>query len=448
MRNILLVTDNFTGGGLETRIIEQIKILKNYKIHFFLVCRNFNPVYSKYFTAISSDLLSGRNPDVISTDEILKDVDTVCHFCKKYDIDFIDSHPFWCILPTTIAANKLQIPASFTIHGVASGDIIKDEYLTAKALYHLSMSYGFTQIFTVAEYLTNLYSYLPEPKIIRNGFILNKRPTKTLKNTHKIAIVSRLDAPKSKIILDFLPEVYSCNTINQIDIIGDGDHIDDVKNFITQNQLSDKVNVIGWAENIAEAIDNNYMIIFGMGRVILDSIKSNTPAGVLGYGGFAGIVNRHNLMDFSKTNLTSWEKSTEPLSQEINTILKNPSNYFFNNSELALFDATLIWQEYLTMIKDLKYHNRPEIEKLYTIISENPTTNLMNNEHIFLECIRLLSDGDKPINPHFFYIVFQKQFDEIHKLQNDLKLASSSPKLLNNLPRKIFRHHNPNKTKN
>lgn len=444
MENILFITDSFTGGGLETRIIEQIKILKKYKIQAFLICHDFNPIYSKNFVAVSNKLLLGSDPDNLFSDHVIKDMDLICRFCDKHNIDFIDSHPFWCILPTVLAANKMQIPASFTLHGVASGNIIKNKYPTAKALYHLSLSYGFNQIFAVAEYLTDLYSYLLAPKIIRNGFIFNERPNKTFKNTHKVAIISRLDEPKSKIVLDFLPEIYSCDSINQIDIFGDGNHINDIRNFISQNHLTDKINLLGWTENLSEKIsNNNYMVVFGMGRVILDAIKANVPAGILGYGGFAGLVNHRNLMSFSENNLTSWEKSINTVSEEIENLSKNPHNYYFKDSEISLFNATPIWQEYYSTIKTLKYHNNPQIQKLLNLILENPTANLIENEHIFLECIRLLSDGNKPIDPQFFYIIFQKQFDEIHKLhQTNIKPADANKpaktqsKLLNRLLRK------------
>ena len=56
MKNMLFVADGFTGGGLETRVIEQIKILKKKRVRFYLLCSKFNPEYKKYFTEVSEAL--------------------------------------------------------------------------------------------------------------------------------------------------------------------------------------------------------------------------------------------------------------------------------------------------------------------------------------------------------------------------------------------------------
>lgn len=431
MKNILFVSDSFLGGGLETRIIEQIKTLKKNRIKPFLLCHQLNPLYSKHFIASSDALLMHTPNNNISAEIVLKDVDTICNFCIKNDIDFIDCNPFWCLLPTVLASQKLNIPCSFTLHGVTSGNFIAKEFLSAQILYNLALSYGFDQIFAVAEYLLNLYPQLTNTSIIRNGFNINDLRQKKFKNTQKAAIASRLDEPKSQIIIDFLPKLYKCNAIKQIDIFGNGD-CPIVKNFIIDNHLEDKVHIQGWTENLSESVyKGDYMIIFGMGRVILDAIKSGIPAGVLGYGGFAGLVSRSRLIEFSKNNLTSWQESNTTLTYELNQLFKKPSNYLFKSDDLSIFNNNIIWENYYSIIKETKVTNQPFLNNIYNLLLADPSINILNNDSLFLECVRMFSDGNKPISPDLFYSIFQEQFDKIHKLQKNVK------ELQNNVNQKL-----------
>ena len=439
MKNILFISDAFLGGGLETRIIEQIKTLKNHKIKPFLLCRELNPIYTPSFAATSDTLTLKPSSEILSVKSVLEDVETICNFCMQNKIDYIDCQPFWCALPSALAAEKLHIPISFTLHGEISANFIAKEHLAAQALYDTVFSYGFSQIFAVAEYLTRLYSYLPNIEIIRNGLPINHLTSKPFKNTKQVAIASRLDKPKTKLIIDFLPTLYSSKAISQIDIYGDGSCAHELQSYVANHHMTDKVNLCGWAKDFAKIInENQYMLVFGMGRVILEAMKSGVPAGVLGYGGFAGLVNHNNLLDFSKDNLTSWQTPPVDLSTELKKFFKNPRNYYFKSSQLSIFNIEIIWQKYYDIVSHLTYQDNPIIQSLYDSLSQNPSSNIFNDQTLFLSCIRILSDHNHPISPRLFYNVFQKQFDEINTLhQVNSKLQTENEKFRQQLPNRI-----------
>lgn len=421
MKNILFISDAFLGGGLETRVIEQIKILKNHKIKPFLLCREINEAYSKHFVAVSDALTLKSKHDAISAQDVIKDVDTICNFCLENKIDFIDCNPFWCALPAALAANRLQTPISFTLHGKISADFISKEYLTAQTLYDTIFSYGFTQIFAVAEYLEDLYPYIPNAKIIRNGLPINHLESQSFKNSKKVAIASRLDEPKTQIIIDFLPMVYKSKAIEQIDIYGDGDHLSQLQDYIAEHHMTDKVNLCGWSKNFSKELNQKqYMLVFGMGRVVLEAIKSGVPVGILGYSGFVGLVNRDNLLHFSRSNLTSWEEPHTDLSRELKRLFRKPNNYFFKSGQLSIFNVEKIWQEYYTIINQLEYQDSSIIKKIYDELLQNPNANILTDKELFLTYVRLLSDGSHPISSRLFYNIFQNQFDQIDSLSKEV----------------------------
>ena len=417
----MFISDNFLGGGLETRIVEQIKTLKNHNVKAFLLCHKSNDIYKNNFVAISNSLipLSG---EVLTAQTILDNVDSICNFCMENDIDYIDCHPFWCALPAALAAERLHIPISFTLHGKISANFIGKEHLTAQSLYDVIFSYGFDQIFAVAEYLTELYSYLPNIEIVLNGLPINSLSAKPFKNTKKVAIASRLDEVKAGLIIDFLPTLYETKAIEQIDIYGDGDHFEQLQTFITEHRMANRVNLCGWTKDFAKTIeDNQYMLAFGMGRVVLEAMKVGVPVGVLGYGGFAGLVNHNNLADFSKNNLTSWQESPTTLSIELKKLFKKPNDYIFNSNQLSIFNIERIWQKYFDTISILSHKDNPITHSLYIWLHEHPSTNIFDDQELLLADIRTLSDGNHPISQRLFYNTFQCQFDRIHSLSTEIE---------------------------
>jgi len=422
MKNMLFVADGFTGGGLETRVIEQIKILKKKRVRFYLLCSKFNPEYKKYFTEVSEALKLSFQ--LHSASDVLADVDTICDFCKKHRIDYIECHPFLCTLPAALAAEKINIPISFTLHGVTSGDFVNGaDYLPGRTLYHLMLSYGFDKYFAVAEYLTSLYSFLKNDSIVRNGVSLNAMKYRKFKNTKAVAIASRLDVIKSQLIIDFLPDAYKSSAINTIDIYGDGDGVPMIQSFIADNHMSDKVHIKGWEKNLPGKLSSGeYMLAFGMGRVALEAMSSGTPVGILGYGGFAGLVNRSNLQDFAKNNLTSWKSSDASLETELKRFFKKPSDYIFSKKDLAMFDAEAIWQKYYDIILKTSHSENIASQKVYKFLSDNPNVDIFRDYELFLASARMLADGDRPTSQKLFFAIFQNQYDTILELKNRLSI--------------------------
>lgn len=376
MKNVLFISDSFLKGGLESRIISQINQLKKHKVNAFLACEQFDKSNLPYFKEILhiKNLQSYNNPNP-PIREVIKTRNSLVNFCKKNKIDFIDCHPFCCVLPAVLCAHQTNIPISFTLHGIASGDFINYDYPETQIIFYLTMKYGIDQFFAVAEYLKNQYSFLsPDILIARNGTTFNKTEIKPLaphKTTGRFAIASRLDDPKTQIILDFLPLIHNFKTINVIDIYGDGTAKEKLESFIQKHNYT-KVSLKGWSNNlIHDLLHNDYDAVFGMGRVVLDVITSNIPVGILGYRGFAGFVTPDNLVEFAKTNLTSWKSiDTSTIEKSIKNVQKDPKKYILNRNDLLLFDDSSNWNQYLHAINLLVHNNNTVIHHLNLLLNK------------------------------------------------------------------------------
>lgn len=418
MKNILFISDVFTDGGLEARIIEQIKTLGP-DIRPFLLCRNLNPEHKRHFVVTAQSLTAFPDHLHLSSTSITDDVKTILNFCKNHQIDFIDCHPSWCLLPAALAAEEAQLPISFTLHGVSSGNFIDNQYLPAKALYDTILSYGFDQIFVVADYLNQLYNFLPPTQTLLNGFNLDLVSPKPFENTRRVAIASRLDPIKTKLILDFLPELLACPEVKTIDIYGAGEATKKLEDFITKRELQNKIFLQGWSNDLTATLHRKkYLAAFGMGRVIVDAISSGTPAGVLGYGGYAGLVTQKSLPTFFKTNLTSWQTSSGPPTSDLISLIKSPHQYLFQKFDLEPYSSQKIWQTYLRTISKTKHKPNPSITKLHQFLLNSQNINLLTDQTVFTKCTPLLIDGAQPIDQTLFQAVLENHHRELENLKN------------------------------
>lgn len=364
MKNILIVSDTFKKGGLESRVTEAIAYYRKHNYKVFLASISFNNAYKELFDKIIQlDTPGNTISSILSTKE------QIIKFCVANKIDFIECHPFILSLPTALAASELKIPTTYTLHGLTSGDFVSNDQIELKKLYYLALRYGFDQIFAVAEYLNDIYSYLsPNIKIARNGTLFSGANIKqSTSPTGKIAIASRLDVPKTKLIIDFLKTIETIPEIKQVDIYGEGDSKDKLEEYIKTNS---KIKLCGWANDLTNQLKNNkYSVAFGMGRVIFDIIKAGIPAGILGYGGFIDIINNHNINKYAKTNLTSWETISDIQKHEIiKDALVSPKKYILSVNSLRMFDCKKIWNEYLSQEEKIIFEPKPVLDELNLIL--------------------------------------------------------------------------------
>lgn len=204
MKNILFVCDSFLQGGLETRIIEEVKFYKTLNINVYLACEKFSNNNKSYFKDILH--LTSLPQTDINVKDIIENRNAISRFCKEHSIEYLECQPFWCIIPATLAAEKNKLPINYTLHGVGSGNFTNPRFLESTMLVYLCLKYGFDKTFAVAEYLTDLYSFIfPKAKIFRNGISLKKEIPEYSPSEHgRIAIASRLDSIKTPLIIDFL----------------------------------------------------------------------------------------------------------------------------------------------------------------------------------------------------------------------------------------------------
>lgn len=438
MKNVLIISDAFLNGGLETRVLEQVNAYHNSGLKVFFICNSSANNHEKHnFDIFSSDFDFIPQNGQLKSQQILTACAKIVDFCKKYKIDFIECQPFWCLLPATIAAEHCQIPISYTLHGTASGNFIEPIYFEAYLLFYLCLSFGLDQIFAVSERLARIYSYASNDIFVSNNSItLKDIPRgKTFVGNGHYAIASRLDIPKTIPIKEFLPQLCDFSFTKQIDIYGDGDQKDALASFINEQGLSKKVKLLGWHPNLQSILTkNNYDCVFGIGRVITDTIASATPAGILGYGGFAGLLNKDNLQHFAHTNFISWDSYDKKfLEFELRRLYKNPHSFILKPSDLSSLDAELNWKKHIEKASKVKFAPKPIINNIISILNSHPTEDLFLDKAIINQLMDIIYNVEQ--NQLIYAGILQNYYSIIK--QTNIELIAKNTQLENSFSWKI-----------
>ena len=283
--NILIVSENFIKGGLETHINTYYNLMDKRK-------NNVIFAFSKYEDngyLKGATIYKNFNFDFNSSiDDFISDVDRLVSIIKKHKIDVVQVHPFYSFFPALFAAKITNTKFIYTYHGYGSINFV--HAMTDSLLFSFAIEYGIDKIFCVTENVIENFREFHNSNVIfmpniidENIFIEHKVSLKK-----RWALISRLDYDKYSSIVKFLsllPEL----DIDFVDIYGSGTMLDECKKFVKKNKLDKKVKFMGFKSNLFNEL-NDYTGTIGIGRVTLESLCMNYPSILIGYNRVVGVI--------------------------------------------------------------------------------------------------------------------------------------------------------------
>ncbi|WP_181319330.1 glycosyltransferase [Photobacterium kishitanii] len=301
MSNILIVSEHFLNGGVETYIKTQVLDMKKEGHNCFLITDSCSDLQNiNIFQQVIANVKLGLNSDFNSFISTVKLID---EFINKNDIDIVHVHPFYSIIPAILAAKKNKKRIWLTLHGPISLDYYGD--IQYQFILKHFLSDAIDQCLVVSEEVENLckFDFIDSVRIQRNPINkVNISNFNSIEND-RVLIVSRLDSDKISGLIDGVKYISSDSNINEIDIVGCGDSVESLKNEILQLVNIKKVNFLGFNENVEELFFN-YRYIAGMGRSALESIYSDKPTLLIGYDGVKGLIDDLLFENLMKSNFS------------------------------------------------------------------------------------------------------------------------------------------------
>lgn len=373
--NVLVISENYTAGGLETHINTYYKSLRK-KIKFTFAFSKYKDNGYLEGANIYTGLNLGFN---VTIEKFCSDVKKLVDIIKKEKIDVIHAHPFYSIFPAIFAANITNTKLVYTYHGYGSINFVSN--INDTVLFMFAVESRINKIFCVAsnvlEYFKNMYNH--NAMFLPNLIYEEDFPIHEISKSKKWALISRLDSDKYPSIIKFLGMTKELD-ISQIDIYGSGDMEVNLKKYIKDNKLGKKVFLKGYINNLNENL-NDYTGTIGLGRVVQESLCMNYPTIFIGYGKVAGCVDKDvynsvKTINFVPASLDDIEISE--FKKQINEINKgNYKKYQLRNTVIKDFGISNT-QTYMDELKKIKPDSIDILNKIY-----NDILNINNKEELF-----------------------------------------------------------------
>lgn len=394
-KSILICAENLDIGGVETAIFNDAISLKR-KGHDVIIVGE-NGVYSEKLNEYGIEIINFKVEfdNCINMDKIQE----VINIIDKYEIEEMHIHKFICVSVFMPAALLAGIPYIVHIHEALPQSY--DWVINQHNIYQRLLEIYFENAYKIIAITESVKRYnmerfnIPSNKyvVINNSIDFDLFNTeKSSKNSEteiqnkegnvskKFLLITRVSHDKRTSInnaIEFFVEY--CNkcksTDSQLNIVGDGNDLENLRNDVLNEKKEFKINFLGGSSDIPKLV-SSHDIILGMGRGIIEAMAMKKPAIISSYDNMKEMITIENIEDalfenFSGRGLERVEidklinKINNLKSEEIQNIVEE--NYIFIKDKLDI-NKNIYW------IDDVELNNTTYsselIYKLFTFISE------------------------------------------------------------------------------
>ena len=431
--NILIISENFLKGGLETYLYTIYNKLKN-KNNIYFCLGNFNSDLDIDKKSIITDFNFSPNASV---SQFCGDVDKLTKVIYDKKIDLMIVNPFYSLFPAVFAANITNTKMIYLYHGMGSLNFPNNA--VDSILFRYAFETTVNKAFCVTQQGVEAFKsigfndsiFLPNPldeKLYESTIIQQNK---------KWALISRLDYDKLQDVTNFL-KILPYLDIEKIDIYGDGTEKNFIEEYILNNNLVSKIELKGYSAQIYKEIKDKYTGVIGIGRVTIEGLAMNYPVFLIGYNKIVGVINKNlykKLYQFNFVPNYCDSLSLNDIQKQINNINKGKLiDYQFRDQIIKDFGIKNFVKTLKTEVELKEFHNRQNIVNLYASIN-NLLVNDNKNEifYLSLEVFNLLKKHiagyTNDFNIKTSFIIFDQLFSNrflSNELEEKFKLLSKN----------------------
>lgn len=350
---ILVISEHFSRGGLETQIAGQARVLSRFGVDLLLATgSSAADCPDGVFAAALTDLRMGAD---VSFDELRVTLERLEKFISDERVTLIHAHPFYSAIVGLLAAQQSRLPFVVTIHSPLSLSgtfgqlydfLLKSVVLPAAG-----------RVFCVSKETELLCRSAAEcrTELLPNAVEIPTSNPPSVTKGGPWLWAGRLDADKSNGLLDLIEKVDRVAVV-ELHIFGDGPQFQAIASFLHgRPDKAEFVRLMGWRHDLT-AIMPAYAGVAGMGRVLLEGAASNRPCLLVGYDGVKGLLDIRRFEQASFWNFSGRGLPTitaEALRQEFDRLSKDKGPFLLREWVAANRDEKVIWQRYAEQIKDL-----------------------------------------------------------------------------------------------
>lgn len=373
MKNILVISENFLQGGLETQVVDQAETLKSLGVNLHLVTTsNTGDVDVSAFKTVHSGVEFG---DGASSYEFLQAISLIEGVIAEHDIELIHAHPFYSLILAFIVSARTGIPYVLTMHGPAS--VLVDRGPVYNEYIQSSIAFA-DKVFCVSLEAEALLAtrYPGDSAVLPNAVTLSSSPPrKKVRKGKPWMWAGRIDADKAvglKSLIDWLAPKGV-----KLDVYGDGPARETLEQYCADAEFpSSAVSFKGWSAKVKAEMPA-YDVVAGMGRVVLEGVSAGRPVFLVGYDGLKGILDTGRFefasyWNFSGRGLPNPEGKA--LEKQFNAISKASGDFVLSKACIEPFSSQEVWSRYREIVASLDYEEGTERAVFSNAIYASATT--------------------------------------------------------------------------
>ncbi len=377
IKKILIISEQFVFGGLETHISGQVFVLRRLNVECYLASWKVSDFARSIFKENIFLLPGPIHPYCVES--VCVATQSIIDYVKANEIDAIHSHPFLSELPAALAANELGIPFFHTLHGPVS---LGEAYGNVYNWYRRFVVFPFcSKVFSVSEEVKakflefhNVSSICVQPNSV---FIPIEEAVVRDDPFERWAIVARLDEDKIVGVEKFLRMALNVG-IRSIEVIGDGSKRLYLQRVFQRETEVGLIKWVGMVSNPSEIYRRDFSGVAGMGRALLEAAAFGMPVCLVGYEGVIGMLDDVKFVRASYSNFSGRGFdciSDDKFKESLDYLLCQGMHFSARSYIKENYNEETIWESYLEEIAACE--KMIEIKPLLTFIKTFPPSEMI-----------------------------------------------------------------------
>ena len=254
----------------------------------------------------------------------------IYQLCKKERFDIVHTNSTKPGIIGRIAATLANVPyIVHTIHGLAFHKFVSRPKWIFYWACEMIATLFCNKVIIVNRYYTRYFKWCKNKiTVIYNGLDLNNFKTQGQREKEnddlvRVLFVGRLDVQKNPLmLLKAAKKILQKNGNVRFTIVGDGEYLNDCKNYIEKHGLSDNVILVGWQNNVSKFYSTHDILAIpslyeAFGLIFLEAGFYHLPAVSTNVEGIPEVVENE------KTGLLSNPNDVEGFTHNLLSLIKD-----------------------------------------------------------------------------------------------------------------------------
>lgn len=363
---ILVLTERFAHGGLETQIAGQAAALARLGERCVLATGSGpESVPADLFAEGLFGLPMGAEATFGQLRETLGRLEDLV---GRHGVQVIHAHPFHSWILGALLARRVRLPWVATAHGPVSVHGITQP--AAKAALTSCVLPGAARVYCVSPEAAELVGSITkaEIRLLPNAVRI---PAERLHGEPGVwAWSGRLDPDKLPGLLDLLDKLAAAPPA-RLRIFGTGTSREELERIIAgRPDIAAFTRLEGWYADLLGAI-GGCELVAGMGRVLLEAGAAGLPCLLVGYDGVKGLLDEAALAEAAWRNLSGREAPTiaaDALHEQIRGWRADPARFDLRPWVARMRDEDAVWSAFHADLRDLPVREAPGLAFLDDLV--------------------------------------------------------------------------------